>query len=255
MKMVNYQNGKIYKIECNETGQVYYGSTTRKLCDRVAQHRSQYRRWIEGKSSNVNSFIIIGRGNYSYSLVEDFPCERKEQLYAREGWYVKNNDCVNKYVPGRTYEEYREENKEKIANQRKTYRENNKEKIAEINKEYYDENKEKIAEKNKKYYEENKEKFAEKHKKYHEENREKILDFQKKWREENKEKRPEYDKKYYEENKEKIAEKSKKYREDNKDKISEKRKEKVKCECCNGEITRSSWCKHIKSKKHIENSK
>ena len=50
MKMVNYKNGKIYKIECNETGEVYYGSTTRKLCDRMTDHRRGYRFWLEGNN-------------------------------------------------------------------------------------------------------------------------------------------------------------------------------------------------------------
>ena len=52
--------------------------------------------------------------------------------------------------------EYYEQNKEKIAEQRKDYRERNKEKIAERNKKYYEQNKEKLAEYDKKYNEQNK---------------------------------------------------------------------------------------------------
>jgi hypothetical protein len=174
--MVNYQNGKIYKIECNETGQVYYGSTTRKLCERVADHRSECRMWLKGKVDKCQSFDIIERGNYSYSLVEDCSCERKEQLHARERFYIKNNECVNKRIPGRTMKEWREENKDVLTEKKKEYYNENKEKINEKKKEYYNENKEKINEKKKEYYNENKEKLAEKKKEYREANKEKIAE-------------------------------------------------------------------------------
>ena len=35
--MVNYENGKIYKIVCNETGSIYIGSTAQKY---LAPHTS-----------------------------------------------------------------------------------------------------------------------------------------------------------------------------------------------------------------------
>ena len=60
-------------------------------------------------------------------------------------------------------------------NYQKQYRENNKEKIAEQHKQYYENNKEKIAEQRKQYNENNKEKIVEYKKQYYEENKEKIL--------------------------------------------------------------------------------
>jgi hypothetical protein len=207
--MPDYTKGKIYKIECNETGQVYYGSTVQALCDRVSGHRSAYRKCLEGKGNKCQSFDIIERGNYSYSLVEDCSCERKEQLHAREKFYIKNNECVNKRIPGRTMKEWCEDNKDVLT---------------EKKKEYYNENKEKLAEKRKEYCEANKEKIAEK------------------------------EKKYREKNKEKISENKKEYYNKNKEKISEKRGKKIRCECCNIEMKRASWCKHTRSKNHITNS-
>ena len=45
--MVNYQLGKVYKIVGN--GLLYVGSTTRPLlCQRLAQHYSEYKRWLNG---------------------------------------------------------------------------------------------------------------------------------------------------------------------------------------------------------------
>jgi len=69
--MPNYKNGKIYKIVCNTTGETYYGSTTQPLWKRMGHHRC--------KTNSANSKQIIERGNYDYVLVEEYPCDNKEQ--------------------------------------------------------------------------------------------------------------------------------------------------------------------------------
>ena len=44
--MVNYNNGKIYKIENNIDDMIYIGSTTKQyLSQRMDKHRSSYKRW------------------------------------------------------------------------------------------------------------------------------------------------------------------------------------------------------------------
>ena len=215
--MPDYQNGKIYKIYCNITEEVYYGSTTVPLCKRVAGHRTAYKQWIEGKKKYCKSFDILGRGDYSYSLVEDCPCERKENLLVRERYYIQNNHCVNKDVP-----------------------EKNKEVLAEKKKEYYEKNKEVIAEKKKEGYEKNKEVIVEYRKEYYEKNKEVLLGRQKE---------------YNEKNKVGVAEKKKEWYEKNKEVILEKNKERIRCECCNCEMANSSWLQHTKTKKHQKNSK
>ena len=164
--MPDYSKSKIYKIFCNLTGETYYGSTVQPLYKRVSEHKGDFKRWKNGKFTYVKSFDIIERGDYTYSLVEHFPCDSKEELHARERYWIENNECVNKYIPGRTKEEYREQNKEKM----KEYREQNKEHIREYEKEYREQNKEHIREQKKEYYEQNKEKIKE----YREQNKEKI---------------------------------------------------------------------------------
>ena len=99
--MPDYNNGKIYRIVCDITGETYYGSTTYKyLSSRLAKHRS---------TTTCKSKQIIERGNYSIVLVEEYPCENKEQLNKRERYYIENNECVNKYIPTRTKSEYGKE--------------------------------------------------------------------------------------------------------------------------------------------------
>ena len=48
--MPDYQLGKIYKIECNVTGQRYIGSTCEPiLARRLAGHITNYKSYLNGK--------------------------------------------------------------------------------------------------------------------------------------------------------------------------------------------------------------
>jgi len=129
-----YQNGKIYKIVCNETNEIYYGSTIEKyLCSRIAKHIYD---------NKCVSKHIINRNNYYYELVENYRCNNRYELKLKEKEYILNNKCINKNIPTRTNKEYKKENKEQIAEYHKEYREKNKEKINEKNRIYYNQNKE-----------------------------------------------------------------------------------------------------------------
>ena len=60
--MVNYNNGKIYKIEPlnAEEGDIYIGSTTKKyLSQRIDYHRSNYKRFLIGKGYVTTSFKLF----------------------------------------------------------------------------------------------------------------------------------------------------------------------------------------------------
>ena len=59
--MVNYNNGKIYKIENLGGNMCYIGSTTKDyLSKRMVQHRSLYKRWKDGKCvSNISVFKMF----------------------------------------------------------------------------------------------------------------------------------------------------------------------------------------------------
>ncbi len=129
--------GIIYKITCNETGEVYYGSTTQSLNVRISKHKSDCKRWKEGQCHFTTSYNIIDRGNYSYSLIETVECEDRKQLEARERFYIENNECINKIIPCRTGKEYKEDNKEAIKDKMKEYHKANKEYIKELKKEWY----------------------------------------------------------------------------------------------------------------------
>jgi len=113
--MVNYNNGKIYKIVDNTNNNIYVGSTTKKyLSDRLSEHRCDYRRYLKGTNGYLTSCEIIKNNNYDIILLELVNCDSKDELKAKERFYIDTLDCVNKVIPGRTNKEYREVNKDRL---------------------------------------------------------------------------------------------------------------------------------------------
>lgn len=98
--MVNYQLGKIYKITCEKTGNVYIGSTTKRLlCQRLAEHINKYKEFMKAKRkiSYMSSYEIIKHNMYSISLLENYPCSSRCELTERENHYIRTIECVNVY--------------------------------------------------------------------------------------------------------------------------------------------------------------
>ena len=146
----DYINGRIYFVEpiCeHEDNEVYYGSTLQKLCKRMDKHRSSYKSWMDGKSQKVMCYDLFekyGLQNCKIYLVELYPCKSREQLESREGYYIRNYDCVNKNIPGRTQKEWCIDNKDKLSEYYKEWCNDNKDKIVNYQKEYHNKNKDKI---------------------------------------------------------------------------------------------------------------
>jgi len=128
---MDYKNGKIYKLTSDSTNKIYIGSTCQLLCQRMNEHRIQYKRFQNGKCYKTTSYELIALGDAIITLIEDYPCERKEQLHARERYHIELNKdiCVNKCIPTRTDKEYREANKEHLSQISKEYYKTNKEQI------------------------------------------------------------------------------------------------------------------------------
>jgi len=167
--MPDYTKSKIYKIEPvldHDEDEIYIGSTTKPtLAERMANHRKDYKLWKLGKCLNVTSYILFekyGIENCKIYLIEAFPCQSKDELRAREGYFIKTTKCVNKNVAGRTKHQYYKDTFEEIKDQRnayaKKYRNNNKEKINE----YYEKNKEKFNQNSKDNYQKHKTRILEK---------------------------------------------------------------------------------------------
>ena len=104
--------GKIYVIRSPNTEKIYIGSTNEKyLCDRMYHHRSI--------KNSCSSKQIIEKGNAYIELLENYKYTTKDEMKRREGELIRLNkeNCINKYMAGRTYEEYnifrKEERKKK----------------------------------------------------------------------------------------------------------------------------------------------
>jgi len=158
--MVNYSNGKIYKIEALNAPideRIYVGSTTKQyLSQRMDTHRTDYKRWKEGKFKGcVRSYELFdkyGIENCVIVLIELVNANSKDELYAREKHYIQTLNSINKNIPLRTRKEYREDNYDKIKERTKIYREENKLIIHEKDKIYRENNKhikQKYVDKNK----------------------------------------------------------------------------------------------------------
>ena len=146
--MPDYKNGKIYKLWSPEGDEIYIGSTTESLSRRKAKHKSQ-----SDGCATTSKILFDKYTDVRIELLEEVSCDNKEQLIKKEGEYIRNNNCVNKVVPGRTNKEWCEDNKEHL----KQYYENNKEHISQQQKNHYENNKEHISQQHKQYYENTKE--------------------------------------------------------------------------------------------------
>ena len=228
--MVNYQNGKIYKIESFEGKCQYIGSTCQQLSRRMSGHRRD-----NISRRDCSSKEVLKYKDAKIYLIENHPCNSKEELLRKEAEYIRQLDCVNNCIPGRTHQEYYIDNKDMILEKAKQYRGNNKEKINISKKIHYQINKEKILKKNKEYRDNNIEKVKQRKKRYQLKNKEIIS---------------EKHKQYHIDNKEKLNNKSKLYRLKNKEILKQKQKIKYTCEC-GSNVSKSNKSIHMKSKKHI----
>ena len=116
MITIQYTMVAIYKIIDNTNGNIYIGKTKLKyLSSRLAGHRYNY----------VNNYAcsskeVIKNGNYEIKLIEETEDE------SREGYWIKNTNCVNKNIPGRSRKEHYDDNRDKLLRQKKEYDYKNK---------------------------------------------------------------------------------------------------------------------------------
>ena len=150
-----YQKGKIYKIADVGYNKCYIGSTIEPLSNRLSKHRAQYKLYKVGKKNKVLLFDMFdeyGMDNCKIELIENYPCDSIEELRKREGGYIKETDCINRCVAGRTKDEWYWDNKEHCnLKSIKNYEENKEYYLLKM-KEYATKNKETIRARNAKVF-------------------------------------------------------------------------------------------------------
>ena len=209
--MPNFSKGKIYKLVSNKSSDVYIGSCLVDLSKRLYGHKSKSNKAVS-KSMFVDGAII------SIVLIEDCPCENKNQLKARELHFITTLECINKNKPFITdidivnrkewmklYDDlHKEEKAQRGAEYYKThkeqiaqYRETNKEQIKATHQAYNETHKEQIAQQKAEYYETHKEEIKQRQAQYDAAHKEQKTQAQAQYRESHKEQRAQYDKQYY----------------------------------------------------------
>jgi len=216
-KQKDCSKGKIYFVRSNNPDITckYVGSTIQTLAQRMTGHRAGYKRWLAGEENACAiyyEFQKYGIEQFHIELIEDYPCEREEQLLARENFFIRQEECVNKIMAILTTEE------------RKEYK-----------KQYHQE-----------HIEERQEYLAD----YREQHREEAKTYSRQYYQENTEKALQYRKQYCEDNKEQVKQSQHKKYLKNAEAISIENKKLVTC-VCGCEIQQCSLTRHLKTKKHI----
>ena len=104
---MDYKNGKIYQILNIINDDVYVGSTTQPLCKRLFKHKSD----TKVRDGNIHKLIReLGEDKFYIELIESYPCNNREELRAREGYYIRERGSLNKAIAGRTRQEWFEDN-------------------------------------------------------------------------------------------------------------------------------------------------
>ena len=70
------------------------------------RHRKQYKEYIKGrmkkKTTAIDIFNEFGIENCTIELIENYPCQSKEELFKREGGtYRRQQNVVNRQIAGR----------------------------------------------------------------------------------------------------------------------------------------------------------
>ena len=164
-----YANGRIYAIRSlSHPELVYIGSTCLPLHQRLYKHRYCYSRWWTPLTcinpKYYTSYEVIKYEDHFIELIEEHPCQNKQQLRQREGQVIRETDCVNKRIAGRTRNEYYQDHKTHLLQRSSVRHQNNREKDNEYARRWYQENKEYISECNQAKYQANKAHFNEKRK-------------------------------------------------------------------------------------------
>ena len=109
---VNYQEGKTYNIYNTITDDIYIGSTAQKLCERMRQHRNDHKSKLRSNVFIYKAFREHGVQNFFFELVEQCPCNGRDELRKTEGNYIITlKPSLNIRVEGRLNKEYYQGNR------------------------------------------------------------------------------------------------------------------------------------------------
>ena len=189
--MAQQLDGKIYKIvNILDENLFYVGGTIESLIERFGKHKY-------GSERYETRFFYqeakkLGWNNFRIELIEEFPCDSREELRKEEDRFIRElrpyYNIRRAFLTEEERKEYKEryyqDNKEKVIAQ---YRQNNKEHIAQQHARYYQDNKEKIKQRMEQYNQDNKEHIAQQKAQYRQDHIEQVSQWEAKYRQDHKE--------------------------------------------------------------------
>ena len=170
-----YQNGKIYKLWSLETDEIYVGSTCCPLHKRMFKHRQSFRFGTRSHYKLYREMERLGETSFRIELIEDYPCDSRDELLKREGYWIRElKATLNMVMAGRSKKEYYLEHIDEVKEYKRNWQEENKDRLKQKHSEYYQKHKQEILARVKEYTESHYEDRKQYTKQYREGNKEKI---------------------------------------------------------------------------------
>lgn len=98
--MTLIKNATIYLLFSESANLYYYGSTRQSLSQRLAEHKRDSK-----VNKSVKSKEIMKCPDYKIIALEEFQNIESNDLIIKEAYYITNNKCINKNIPGATLKE------------------------------------------------------------------------------------------------------------------------------------------------------
>ena len=126
--MNRYNQGKIYKILNTEDSVFYIGSTCQpQLAQRMVWHRASCTSQRDNYYKLYQHMNLLGKDKFYIELLETYPCNTKDELHAREGYWIRQlKPTLNMRIAGRKKDEYYQDNRDYLLNKAKQHYVNNK---------------------------------------------------------------------------------------------------------------------------------
>ena len=137
-----YEVAIVFMIK-STNGLHYIGSTHQPVKRILSQIKYDYRRFIDGRFGNCESFKLFdNNSDVTIETLGTYTNISKRDLHQHHREFILEykdklkDKLVNTMIPLRTRKEYQNDNKEECKRKKRVYRENNKEKITQREKEY-----------------------------------------------------------------------------------------------------------------------
>ena len=82
----------------------------------------------------------MGSKHVYIELIETYPCNNTDELHKREGEWIRQMGTLNQIVSGRTTQQYRADNKDKLREQNLQYKKQNKDTLRGQSQQYREQN-------------------------------------------------------------------------------------------------------------------